>query len=85
MLWTEVRKWAKDNGYESFREKIKDTDNRYDYYWSKIDDPQCSGIADSVSNLACTIYNLMTNNAWIDHQATYIKEVKINSVSNYGS
>lgn len=85
MLWTEVRKWAKENGYESFREKIKDSDNQYEYYWAKIDDPQCSGISSSVSKLAKTIYNDITHNQWIEHQQSYIHETIINSVSDYGS
>lgn len=85
MLWTEIRKWAKENGYESFREKIKDSDNQYDYYWAKIDDPQCSGITNSVSKLAKSIYNEITNQQWTEYQASYISDKTINSVSDYAS
>lgn len=85
MLWSEVKRWAKENGYESFREKIKHSDNQYDYYWAKIDDPQCSGIATSVSKLAKTIYNEITNNQWLEHQESYTPETIINNVSDYGS
>ncbi len=74
MLWTEVRKWAKENGYESFREKIKDSDNQYEYYWAKIDDPQCSGITVSVSKLAKAIYNEITSHKWVDYQESYISD-----------
>ena len=84
MLWTEIRKWAKENGYESFREKINGSDNHYEYYWSKIDDPQCSGITTSVSKLANTIYNEITYNKWIDHQESYIPDTTTNNISNYG-
>ena len=38
MLWSETRSWAKSKGYET----IKDKDG---YYWSKIDDINCSGIS----------------------------------------
>ena len=85
MLWSEVKKWAKENGYESFREKIPDTEKSYEYYWSKIDNIQSSGIATSVSKLATQIYNDITDNKWIDHQQTYQIEPTINSVSDYGS
>lgn len=85
MLWSEVKKWAKENGYESFREKIPDTEKSYEYYWSKIDDVQCSGIATSVSKMALQIYNDLTSNQWVNHQHSYQANITINSVSNYGS
>ena len=54
MLWTEIRKWAKDRGYTT----IKDKDDGK-YYWSKLDDnnPDASGVAHSVSKLATAIFN----------------------------
>lgn len=85
MLWSEVKRWAKENGYESFREKIHNADNQYEYYWSKIDDVQCSGISNSVSKLAKTIYNNITNNQWTDHQESYTPDTTTNNISNYGS
>ena len=41
MLWTEIKRWAKEKGYVSFREKTthENNPNDYDYYWGKEDDP----------------------------------------------
>jgi|694.fasta_scaffold64657_3 hypothetical protein len=87
MLWTEVKNWAKTNGYTSFREKIEDTENRYDYYWAKIDDPSATGLSNSVSKLARDIYNHITYNKFIDYQAAYElnQEDPQFNVSDYGS
>lgn len=82
MLWTEVRKWAKNLGYETIKDK---EDSQY--YWAKLDVPDASGVAKSVSKLAKAIYNHHTNNAWIDHQKQYELNQKTNqfSVSDYGT
>jgi hypothetical protein len=73
MLWSEIKKWAKQQGYETIKEKgDEDKGEKVQYYWSKIDDPACSGIASSVSKLARAIYNDITNNTWLDHQESYI-------------
>jgi hypothetical protein len=72
MLWTQVKSWAKDHGYSSFREKVKDEDNKYDYYWAKDDDPTVTGLSTSVSKLAKDIYNHITKNAHIKYQEEYI-------------
>jgi len=71
MLWTQVKSWAKDHGYSSFREKVKNEDNKYDYYWTKEDDPTVTGLSISVSKLAKDIYNHITNNAHIKYQEEY--------------
>lgn len=77
MLWTQVRSWAKDNGYTTFREKNKTSDdNSYDYYWAKDNDPTVTGLSLSVSKLAKDIYNNITNNKYIEYQQNYISEVK---------
>lgn len=82
MLWTEVRSWAKKFGYETIKDK---EDNQY--YWAKLDshDPNASGVAPSVSKLACAIYNHMTDNKWIEHQQTYKEnlEIKKANTSDY--
>jgi hypothetical protein len=85
MLWKEVKTWAKKYGYSTFREKVEGTDNRYDYYWSKEDDPQVTGLSSSVSKLSKDIYNHMTNNKYLDYQAAYElnKEDPTFSVSDY--
>jgi hypothetical protein len=69
MLWSEVKRWAKDRGYETIKEK--ETDDKTVYYWAKLDVPDASGIATSVSKLAFAIYNHMTDNKWVDHQKEY--------------
>lgn len=86
MLWKEVKSWAKKYGYESRREKIEDSDNRYNYYWSKIDDPSISGVSSSVSKLSLEIYNLITDNKWVEYQKQYqeSKEIEFFSVNDYG-
>jgi hypothetical protein len=82
MLWTEVRSWAKSKGYETIKDK---EDNQY--YWAKLDsnDPDASGVAKSVSKLAFSIYNHMTDNKWTDHQKEYREnlEIKKADISDY--
>lgn len=76
MQWTLIKNWAKEHGYESFREKTTSPDNPndYDYYWGKIDDPTVSGMAISVSKLATEIYNHMTDYIHVEYQEQYRKE-----------
>lgn len=73
MLWSHIKSWAKDNGYTSFREKTTDPNNpnEYDYYWGKTDDPAVTGMTTSVSKLATTIYNHITNDAHVAYQKEY--------------
>lgn len=73
MNWSNIKKWAKDQGYSSFRERTTDPNNQneYDYYWEKIDDPNASGLAISVSKLATQIYNHITDDAHVEHQEKY--------------
>lgn len=66
MLWKEVKRWAKENGYEC----SKHDDH---YSWFNVSDPSLNGNEKSVSRLAKTIYNQMTNGKWIEHQNSYIK------------
>jgi hypothetical protein len=78
MLWSEVKKYAKQHGYETVKDKGDESKGeKVCYYWSKIDDPACSGVAKSVSKLAKVIYNNITNNIWVEHQDTYSKNLKI--------
>lgn len=74
MLWSEIRKWAKEKGYDT----IKDKDDGQ-YYWAKLDsnDPNASGVAKSVSKLATAIYNHMTDNKWVEHQKQYQENLQI--------
>lgn len=82
MLWNEVKRWSKDKGYETLKDK---EDNQY--YWAKLDsnDVNASGVAPSVSKLARAIYNHLTENKWVEHQKTYQEnlELKKASISDY--
>lgn len=84
MLWSEIKKWAKDQGYDT----IKDKDDGK-YYWAKLgsDDPKDSGVAKSVSKLATAIFNHLTNNKWINHQEEFQnnKETKRITLTDYGT
>lgn len=69
MMWSEIKRWAKSKGYDT----IKDSDG---YYWSKIDDINCSGLSKSVSKLARDIYNNITDNQFVEYQQKYVAEIK---------
>jgi len=64
MLWSETRKWAKDNGYTTSKEKEH-------YTWHKTDDTSICGTSASVSKLARDIFNNITDNRFITHQQNY--------------
>jgi hypothetical protein len=74
MLWSEVKRWAKDKGYETIKDK---EDNQY--YWAKIGstDVNSSGVCSSVSRLAKAIYNHITDNRWTDHQRIHYENITI--------
>jgi hypothetical protein len=71
MLWGEIKRWSKELGYEVLKEK---SDEYTEYYWSKISNPQSSGIAMSVSKLATAIFNDNTDGKWVEHQKSYFNE-----------
>ena len=79
MTWTEIRKWAKELGYET----IKDKDDGK-YYWAKFGDDSvdASGVAPSVSKLARAIFNYHTSNKWIEHQQQYQEQLNGSSKTN---
>ncbi len=83
MLWSEVKRWAKENGYEVVKEK-DDSINGASYYWANMSDTQVSGVSLSVSKLARDIYNSITNNQWIDHQTQFQVELSQTENINYG-
>lgn len=68
MLWSEIKKWAKDHGYETVKEKEEEITR---YYWAKLDIPDASGVSKSVRKLAFDIYNHMTNDKWVEYQQNY--------------
>lgn len=84
MLWTEVRKWAKEQGFDVVKEK-DDSINGASYYWAKASDHQISGVSLSVSKLARDIYNSITDSKWIEHQNQFQekKEIAKASLSDY--
>ena len=64
MIISEIKKWAKTQGYEV----IKDKEDGL-YYWAKLDaGPDASGVAKSVSKVATAIFNHMTDDKWVQHQ-----------------
>ena len=67
MLWSEVKRWAKDKGYDVVKEKDESI-NGATYYWMKSDDHAVSGVASTVSKLATAIFNAMTDNKWVEYQ-----------------
>lgn len=79
MLWSEVKKWAKENGYEVIKEK-DDSVNGASYYWADLSNTEISGVSLSVSKLARDIYNSITSNQWIDHQARY--QIKLSEMED---
>ena len=82
MMISEIKKWAKEKGYEV----IKDKEDGL-YYWAKLDaGPDASGVAKSVSKVATAIFNHLTDNKWVDHQVKFQEEkaeIKF-TVSDYG-
>ena len=83
MIISEIKKWAKEKGYEV----IKDKEDGL-YYWAKLDaGPDASGVSKSVSKVATAIFNHMTEDKWVEHQLKF-KEAKADikfTVSDYGS
>jgi hypothetical protein len=70
MLWSEIKRWAKDKGYDIVKEK-DDSINGASYYWMKRDDHSVSGVSPSVSKLATAIFNSITNNTYLEYQKKY--------------
>lgn len=72
MIWTEIKKWARENGYDILKEKGKD-----EYVWTKDSDPSVTGLATSLNQLATDIYNDKTGNQWIEYQREYIRNKSV--------
>lgn len=75
MLWSHVKSWAKSKGYETFREKSNSQTHEYEYYWGNIADASVSGMECSVSKLATSIFNHMTDNAHVAYQTKYKQQL----------
>jgi hypothetical protein len=83
MLISEIKKWAKEKGYEV----IKDKEDGL-YYWAKLDaGPEASGVAKSVSKVATAIFNHLTEDKWIEHQIKFQEEKQYMkfTITEYGS
>lgn len=72
MIWTEIKKWARENGYDVLKTKGEE-----EYLWTKDDDPSVTGICHSVRQLATDIYNDKTGNKWLEYQQEYIRSKAI--------
>lgn len=67
---TEIKKWAKEKGYSVLKEK-DDSINGASYYWMKDSNPEISGVELSVSKLATSIFNDLSENKWVEHQKQF--------------
>lgn len=75
MQWTIIKAWAKEKGYETSRKKLSTEEKKYEYHWLKIEDPQTCGVTTSITKLATTLFNQLTNNQYIEYQAEYKKQL----------
>ena len=84
MLWSEIKRWGKNKGFEIVKEK-DDSINGTSYYWAKINDTSVTGVSLSVSKLARDIFNVITNNEFKAYQQEYQeqKEYKKFTVNDY--
>lgn len=84
MLWSEVKRWAKDKGFEVVKEK-DDSINGTSYYWAKMDNTDICGLSLSVSKLATDIFNVITENKYKEHQEKFKEnqQFKHFTVSDY--
>ena len=82
MMISEIKKWAKEKGYEV----IKDKEDGL-YYWAKLNDgPDASGVAKSVSRVATAIFNHITQDKFVEYQLKFKEEKEYTkfTVSDYG-
>lgn len=84
MMISEVKRWAKSQGYEIIKEKDESV-NGASYYWAKQDDVLATGVALSVTKVATAIFNHMTNDKWTEHQKQFLenKEYERFTLSDY--
>lgn len=73
MTFKEIKSWAKKYGYEILKEK-----NTENYLWTKIDNPDATGLAVGIGETATQIYNHITDNKWLEYQEEYKRTKKIN-------
>lgn len=75
MMWKEIKSWAKKNGYNIIKGDIS-------YDWVLDKDNNIKGSAPSVSKVARSIYNHMTNNKFIEYQNKYISDKQDANIKN---
>lgn len=80
MKFTDIRKWAKEQGF-TVRKEEDDSINGASYYWTKSDN-SINGVSQSVSKLARDIFNILSNNRWLDHQKIYAENNSISDSSD---
>lgn len=76
MMISEIKKWAKTQGFDVVKEK-DDSINGASYYWMKSEDHSISGVSPSVSKLARDIFNVITENKWVEHQTKFQENLVI--------
>lgn len=64
MMWKEIKSWAKQYGYNIIKK-----DDSYD--WTFDSDMNIKGSAQSVSKVAKSIFNHMTQNKFVEYQNQY--------------
>lgn len=70
MLWSEIKRWAKNKGYH--------TDKHDNFYsWHMIDNSEVYGTTTSVSKLAKAIFNNITSNKFLEHQERYKNDTRL--------
>ena len=87
MKITEIKRWAKDWGYTIIKDKgDEENGDPVQYYWSKNDDPNVTGVAPSVSKVATAVFNHMTDNKWVAYQKQYQENKSIDpfTTTDYG-
>jgi len=67
MMWGEISKWAKEKGF-----KLKRVDGLI--HWHKLDDPDTCGAEEDIDDVAKSIFNVITNYKWVEHQKNYKSE-----------
>lgn len=75
MSWSEIKKWAKSQGFDAIKQK-DDSINGASYYWSKSDDENIKGVSQSVSKLARDIFNVITEYKWLKHQEEFKDKIQ---------
>jgi hypothetical protein len=71
MRISDIKLWAKEHGFEVKKEQ-DDSINGATYYWSHKENNEWSGQSQSVSKLARDIFNIITDNKWLNHQQKHI-------------